>query len=278
MRVLHVLPLANEAPDVVALCQVHDRKPGRDLRLRDDRTHAVTGALERQPHGGARGEGVVEVLEIPSVAPGRGEAVDRDHPVARLHPLRGRVALRAHPEDVTGIADHPHVPAVLDVGGALRERQRDREERFAIGLRGGDPGLCRIEDRRQREAVEGRVVVILPEVLLDRAQHQPIPLAIEVGHLLADGGTGQADQAEETQRAGATHNRPPGSQGSPSNLARGPTRRQGRAPGQVVLPGEASQPAARCFARSIRARHHPQLGMRLAGRHGAASRQYGIFD
>src|SRR4029077_20075159 len=55
------------------------------------------------------------------------------------------------------------------------------------------------------EAVEGRVVVVLAKILLDRAQHEAVPFAIEAIHLLTGGAPGKAQDAEETERESGAH-------------------------------------------------------------------------
>jgi hypothetical protein len=45
----------------------------------------------------------------------------------------------------------------------------------------------------------------LAKILLDRAQHEAVPFAIEAGHLLTGREPGQAQDAEETERESGAH-------------------------------------------------------------------------
>src|SRR2546427_548279 len=53
--------------------------------------------------------------------------------------------------------------------------------------------------------MEGGVVVVLSEVVLDGAQHDAVALTIQAGHLLGGCGPGKTAEAEEAQQEGRVH-------------------------------------------------------------------------
>jgi len=85
------------------------------------------------------------------------------------------------------------------------EGDGDAQEGFVVGVRRGEAGVRRIEQGPQVEAVEGGVVVVVPQVLLGGAEHEVGALAVEAGHLLTGGEGGEGAEAEEAQREGTVH-------------------------------------------------------------------------
>ena len=55
--------------------------------------------------------------------------------------------------------------------------------------------------------MEGGVVVVSSDVVLDGAQHDAVALTVHAGHVLGGGGAGKAAEAEEARQEGALHRR-----------------------------------------------------------------------